>query len=103
MRILVLLVLSLNGMLGMAQNPDSLFVEANEMYRQEKYNEALKAFDTAKDLNPQYPFVWVNKGLGLEKLQEYDLALQAYKKAAIELKFEPATEHLNKLQQILRS
>lgn len=63
----------------------------------------MKAFDTAKDLNPQAPFVWVNKGLVLEKLQECYLALQAYKKAAIELKFEPAKEHLDNLQQILRS
>jgi eukaryotic-like serine/threonine-protein kinase len=61
--------------------------------------EALLAFDKAKDLNPQDPFIWVNRGITLEKLGNWQEALKSYQKAAIDLHFLPAHEYLDRLQQ----
>jgi Flp pilus assembly protein TadD len=61
--------------------------------------EALTAFDKAKDFTPQDPFIWVNRGIVLEKLGELEEAQKSYQKAAIDLKFLPAREYLEKLQQ----
>ena len=66
-----------------------------------RYPDALLALDTAKDLNPQDPFVWLNRGFVLEELGELDSALDSYQKAATELKFAPAKEHLDRLKQKL--
>ena len=62
----------------------------------QRYSDALKALNTAKDLNPQDPFVWMNKGIVLEKLGELEAALEAYRTAAIDLNFAPAKPHLDK-------
>ena len=50
-----------------------------------KYEEALRAFDKAIELKPDYPLAWYNKGLTLGELGKYEEALRAYDKA-IELK-----------------
>ncbi len=81
MRILVLLVLSLNGMLGMAQNPDSLFVEANEMYRQEKYNEALKTYQEIEALDQESWALYYNMGNIHYKMNQVAPAIFYYEKA----------------------
>ena len=81
MRILVLLVLSLNGMLGMAQNPDSLFVEANEMYRQEKYNEALKTYQEIEALGQESWALYYNMGNIHYKMNQVAPAIFYYEKA----------------------
>ena len=81
MRILVLLVLSLNGMLGMAQNPDSLFVEANEMYRQERYNEALKNYQEIEALDQESWALYYNMGNIHYKMNQVAPAIYYYEKA----------------------
>ena len=62
-----------------------------------RYPDALQSLDTAKDLNPQDPFVWMNRGIVLEKLGKLEAAFESYQKAAIELKFEPAHKYLDQL------
>jgi serine/threonine protein kinase len=67
----------------------------------QRYNDALLALDKAKDLNPQDPFVWMNRGVVLEELGELETAFKSYQKAATELNFAPAKEHLDRLKQKL--
>ena len=64
----------------------------------QRYSDALKALNTAKELNPQDPIVWINQGIVLEELGELEAAREAYRTAAIDLNFTPANEHLDKLQ-----
>lgn len=81
MRILVLFVLSLNGILGMAQNPDSLFVQANELYRQEKYNEALKVYQQIEALDQESWALYYNIGNIHYKMNRVAPAIFYYEKA----------------------
>ncbi len=67
----------------------------------QRYSESLVALNTAKDLNPQNPFVWLNLGIVYEALGESESAMEAYKLAAIELKFQPANEYQERLKQKL--
>lgn len=81
MRLLVLLVLTLNGILGMAQNPDSLFVEANELYRQESYNEALKAYQQIEAMDQESWALYYNMGNIHYKMNRVAPAIFYYEKA----------------------
>ncbi len=63
----------------------------------ERYENALQALDTAKDLNPQDPFVWLNRGIVFEETGDLQAAKESYQTAAIDLQYEPANEYLNKL------
>ena len=67
----------------------------------QRYSESLVALNTAKDLNLQNPFVWLNLGIVYEALGETESAMEAYKLAAIELKFQPANQYLERLEQKL--
>ena len=64
----------------------------------QKYADALSIFDTAEKLNPQDPFLWMNRGIALEALGEINAAIESYRTAAIKLKFPPAKEPLERLQ-----
>ena len=81
MRIFILLVITLNGILGMAQNPDSLFMEANEMYRQEKYAEALKAYEEIEGLDKESWALYYNMGNIHYKMNRVAPAIFYYEKA----------------------
>ena len=64
-----------------------------------RYEDALQALDTAKNINSQDPFVWLNRGIALEKTGQLTAALESYQKAAIDLQYQPANEYIDKLQQ----
>jgi tetratricopeptide (TPR) repeat protein len=81
MRILVLLVLTLNGILGMAQNPDSLFVQANELYRQENYEAALKAYKEIEAMDKESWALYYNMGNIHYKINRVAPAIFYYEKA----------------------
>jgi tetratricopeptide (TPR) repeat protein len=68
-----------------------------------RYQEAIQTLNTAKDLNPQDPFVWIDLGIAFEKTGQFQAALKSYQKAAIDLNYEPANEYIDKLQQIQRN
>ncbi len=67
----------------------------------QKYNDALSALETAEKLNPQDPYMWMNRGIALEAIGETSAALESYQTAAIKLKFAPANEYLERLEQKL--
>ncbi len=54
--------------------------EGNEAYRAGRYEEALKAFDAAKQELPTSAEVEFNRGNALNKLGRYDEAVQAYQR-----------------------
>jgi len=81
MRILVLLVMTLSGILGMAQNADSLFVKANEMYRLEKYDEALKTYEEIETLDQESWALYYNIGNIHYKMNRVAPAIFYYEKA----------------------
>ena len=66
----------------------------------QQYSEALTAFDTAKDIEANDPFVWANRGFVLEKRGRKKDAIASYEKAIqIDPKFQEATNALKRLQE----
>ena len=51
------------------------------LIRQSKYDEAIKAFDKAIELNPQYADAWSNKGVALYDQGKFDEAIKAFDEA----------------------
>ena len=47
----------------------------------DKSDEAIKAYDKAIEINPQYSDAWNNKGIALDNLNKSDEAIKAYDKA----------------------
>ncbi len=76
-----LLVLTFNGILGMAQDPDSLFVQANELYRQENYTEALKAYEEIEAMDQESWALYYNIGNIHYKMNRVAPAIFYYEKA----------------------
>ena len=54
-------------------------------YKLEKYQEAIKAYQKAIEIQPDYQKTWNNLGLVYYKLEKYQESIKAYKKA-IEIK-----------------
>jgi tetratricopeptide (TPR) repeat protein len=46
-----------------------------------EYNEAITAYDTASEIDPQNSAVWYNKAVTLSKLGDSDEAIKVYAKA----------------------
>ena len=76
-----LLVLTLNGILGIAQNVDSLFVQANELYRQENYTEALKAYEEIEAMDQESWALYYTIGNIHYKMNRVAPAIFYYEKA----------------------
>lgn len=73
--------MTLNGILGMAQNPDSLFVQANELYRQENYTEALKVYEEIEAMDQESWALYFNIGNIHYKMNRVAPAIFYYEKA----------------------
>jgi len=55
--------------------------KADEIYEQEKYDEAIKYYDMAIKIGPEFAEIWNNRGNALLKLKKYDEAIECYDKA----------------------
>ena len=81
MRILLLTVLLMDAIVGLSQNPDSLFVQGNELYRQEKYEEALKLYQEIEGLEQESWALYYNMGNIHYKMNRVAPAIFYYEKA----------------------
>ena len=55
--------------------------KGNALNNLNKYDEAIKAYDKAIEINPQNSMAWYNKGNVFTNLNKYDEAIKAYDKA----------------------
>ncbi len=46
-----------------------------------RYDEAIRCYDTALEINPEYAYLWNGKGNALYDLGRYDEAIRCYDKA----------------------
>jgi tetratricopeptide (TPR) repeat protein len=64
-----------------ANSAEFWFNEGNALYAQSEYEEAVKAFDSATELNPQYTYAWINKGEILLIINKQREAVNCFNKA----------------------
>ncbi|MBE9594365.1 MAG: tetratricopeptide repeat protein, partial [Proteobacteria bacterium] len=57
---------------GVPLKPEDYINRGIERYQRDKYELALKAFDKAIELKPDYAAAWYNRGVILDKLGRYD-------------------------------
>ena len=76
-----MILLILVNIAGAAQSTNVWFHKGSELMNLGKYNEAIKAYDKAIEINPQDSDAWYNKGLDLEQLSKSDESIKAYEKA----------------------
>ena len=55
--------------------------KGNALNYQGKYDEAIKAYEEAIRLDPNYVDAWYNKGIALDSQGKYDEAIKAYDEA----------------------
>jgi tetratricopeptide (TPR) repeat protein len=60
---------------------EELLEEGNTLYSLQRYDEAIRAFDQAIRLDPNYASAHYNKGNSLGNLQRYDEAIRAFDQA----------------------
>ena len=80
---------------GLPLNSGDYISRGNSLYSKGKYDLALKGYEKAIELKPDYAEAWDNKGAALSKLKRYEDALEAHEKA-IELKPDLANAWFNK-------
>ena len=51
------------------------------LFQLEKYDEAIKCYDKAMEIQPNYSYAWSGKGNVYSNLKKYDEAIKCYDKA----------------------
>jgi len=64
-----------------SMNAEELFKQGINFCNLERYEEALKAFEKAIEINPQFVEAWNGKGIALYNRERYKEALKAFNKA----------------------
>lgn len=83
MKRLFLIAFIFQGILGIAQSPESLFAEANEMYRQEKYPEALEIYEEIEGMDLESWALYYNMGNIHYRMNRVAPAIYYYEKALL--------------------
>ena len=76
-----ILLLALMTSAQCQQTAEDWFNKGIVLYNQDKYDEAIKAFDEAIKLDPKYAYAWNGKGIALADQGKYDEAIEAYDEA----------------------
>ena len=98
-RVAVLILLFAMGTVSLsAQSARQLVQQGNESYQQEQYDDALKAYEQAAEVEPDAPGVWFNKWDALYQQGEFDKAIDAYEQAALRSQ-DPSLEARSKFNQ----
>lgn len=74
---------------------DYHFIKGRALFGLKRFDEAIKAFDKAIELKPDYAKAYNNKGIALKNIGKFDEAIKAYDKA-IELKPDLVQAYNNK-------
>lgn len=74
---------------GYSQTPDSLFVKANELYKNAKYEEAIEQYQLIEELQIQSDDLYFNLGNSYYKLNQVAPSIYYYEKA---LKLNPSND-----------
>lgn len=83
MRRWILITFILTSVLVSGQSPDSLFVEANELYRQENYGEALNIYEEIESKGLESWALYYNMGNIHYKMNKVAPAIYYYEKALL--------------------
>jgi len=76
---------------NISRNREVYYKEGNDLLAQKKYEEAIKCYDKALEIDPAAGDVWHSKGIALFNLGRYEEALACYDEA---LKFKPDSDSI---------
>lgn len=79
--VLILLILACLNVSAGAESEKTLFDDGVRLFKQEKYEQALKAFTRLIELNPQHADAYKNRGVTYMKQEKFDEAISDFQKA----------------------
>jgi tetratricopeptide (TPR) repeat protein len=81
--IYAILILLLAGIISShgEETAEGLFLKGVAFYNQEKLDDAIRAYEEAIKIDPNYDKAWNGKGCSLTRKGEFDQAIEAYNKA----------------------
>lgn len=85
----------MNSPEGDKMNAEEWFNQGVALGKEDKWEDALKAFEKAIEIDSRYAWAWNNKGVALDRLGRYNEALKAFEKV-IEIDPQDAKTWFNK-------
>lgn len=71
--------------------------KGNKLYKEGKYNEAIKCYDKALSIKPKSSIIWCNKGNAYSYLKNYKMAILCYAEA---VKIDPNNKEAEENEKI---
>ena len=75
-----------NAHWGFASSVSKLFTQGNKAYDEASYEEALSSYEEASVASPEAPEIYFNKGAVYYRQEEYAMAVESFKEAALKSK-----------------